>query len=175
MADFHQRPRFGGAPQRSFGSRPSFGNRSNGDRQLHEAECASCGTGCQVPFKPNGKKPVYCKDCFAKEEGQSDRYDRGSDRGFGHKREFSPRPFGARPSAPAAPSRETAELIRKVDTLVATVERLAAVLEGSARASALSAAVTRSLDDAEAVPAKKAAAKSAKKTVAKKTAKRSAK
>ena len=42
--------------------RPSFG----GDRQLHDAICAKCGENCQVPFKPNDSKPVYCSNCFDK-------------------------------------------------------------------------------------------------------------
>lgn len=31
---------------------------------MHEATCVSCGKTCGVPFKPNGKKPVYCSLCF---------------------------------------------------------------------------------------------------------------
>ncbi len=33
-------------------------------RQLFDAVCAGCGTQTQVPFQPNGSKPVYCRDCF---------------------------------------------------------------------------------------------------------------
>ncbi|MBI2410789.1 MAG: hypothetical protein HYV32_02780 [Candidatus Kerfeldbacteria bacterium] len=36
------------------------------DHQLYEATCESCGKTCGVPFKPNGKKPVYCSLCFKK-------------------------------------------------------------------------------------------------------------
>ncbi|NLW24066.1 MAG: zinc-binding protein [Clostridia bacterium] len=39
---------------------------SRAPRQLFEAVCSSCGTLTQVPFKPNGTKPVYCKNCFQK-------------------------------------------------------------------------------------------------------------
>ena len=28
----------------------------------------SCHTVCEVPFRPNGKKPVYCRDCFKGQE-----------------------------------------------------------------------------------------------------------
>lgn len=59
---------------RSDGGR-SFGKRNfNGDRggrpQMHNAICSNCGKECQVPFKPTGEKPVYCRDCFAKINGQ---------------------------------------------------------------------------------------------------------
>ena len=33
-------------------------------RQLHDAVCSSCGIQTQVPFQPNGSKPVYCRECY---------------------------------------------------------------------------------------------------------------
>lgn len=33
-------------------------------RQLFEVTCASCGKKTQVPFKPSGDRPVYCRDCY---------------------------------------------------------------------------------------------------------------
>jgi CxxC-x17-CxxC domain-containing protein len=33
-------------------------------RQLFDATCASCGILTQVPFQPNGSKPVYCRECY---------------------------------------------------------------------------------------------------------------
>ena len=35
-------------------------------RILHKAICADCKKGCEVPFKPSGERPVYCKECFSK-------------------------------------------------------------------------------------------------------------
>jgi CxxC-x17-CxxC domain-containing protein len=32
--------------------------------QKFDAICSNCGKKCQVPFRPDGEKPVYCKDCF---------------------------------------------------------------------------------------------------------------
>jgi CxxC-x17-CxxC domain-containing protein len=51
-------PRPGGfdRPARPMGDRPP--------RELHDATCASCGVQTQVPFKPSGERPVYCRDCF---------------------------------------------------------------------------------------------------------------
>jgi CxxC-x17-CxxC domain-containing protein len=34
-------------------------------RELFSATCSSCGREAQVPFRPNGSKPVYCSDCFS--------------------------------------------------------------------------------------------------------------
>jgi CxxC-x17-CxxC domain-containing protein len=33
---------------------------------MYRAVCADCRKDCEVPFKPTGERPVYCKDCFAK-------------------------------------------------------------------------------------------------------------
>jgi len=47
---------FRGAPKRDFSARPI---------EMHQATCARCNKACEVPFRPNGRKPVFCKDCFA--------------------------------------------------------------------------------------------------------------
>jgi len=36
------------------------------ERILHKAICADCKKECEVPFKPSGERPVYCKECFGK-------------------------------------------------------------------------------------------------------------
>jgi len=33
-------------------------------RQLYNVTCAKCGKQTQVPFKPTGDRPVYCRDCY---------------------------------------------------------------------------------------------------------------
>jgi CxxC-x17-CxxC domain-containing protein len=40
------------------------GGYDRGPREMFSATCASCGREAQVPFRPNGMKPVYCSDCF---------------------------------------------------------------------------------------------------------------
>jgi CxxC-x17-CxxC domain-containing protein len=35
-------------------------------KQLHVAFCSECGNECEVPFKPDPHRPVYCKKCWAK-------------------------------------------------------------------------------------------------------------
>ena len=39
------------------------------ERVLHKAVCADCRKDCEVPFKPTGERPVYCKECFSKRKG----------------------------------------------------------------------------------------------------------
>jgi len=33
-------------------------------REMFTATCARCGSVAEVPFRPTGDKPVYCKDCY---------------------------------------------------------------------------------------------------------------
>lgn len=46
----------------------SGGRQDNNYREriLHKAVCADCRKECEVPFKPSGDRPVYCKECFSK-------------------------------------------------------------------------------------------------------------
>ena len=41
------------------------------ERAMHKAICADCNKECEVPFKPSGDRPVYCKECFAKRKNGS--------------------------------------------------------------------------------------------------------
>ena len=45
----------------------SSGGRFDGPpREMHKVTCAECGKETEVPFKPDGSRPVYCKDCYQK-------------------------------------------------------------------------------------------------------------
>jgi CxxC-x17-CxxC domain-containing protein len=37
---------------------------------MHEVVCAECGKSTQVPFRPTGVRPVYCRECFEAKRGQ---------------------------------------------------------------------------------------------------------
>lgn len=39
-------------------------------RQLFPAICANCGRETMVPFEPRSGRPVYCRDCFARQREQ---------------------------------------------------------------------------------------------------------
>ncbi|MCG3255549.1 MAG: hypothetical protein KAU62_05645, partial [Candidatus Heimdallarchaeota archaeon] len=51
---------------RSSDRRPS----GRGNAELHTVTCAKCKKETQVPFKPTGKKPVYCRECFQDQKSQ---------------------------------------------------------------------------------------------------------
>lgn len=36
------------------------------ERQMYHVVCADCKKECDVPFKPTGDRPVYCRECYAR-------------------------------------------------------------------------------------------------------------
>jgi CxxC-x17-CxxC domain-containing protein len=129
-----ERPRYGasarsrtGAPTRSTsGAYSPRGNRSDarGSRgevfQKFDAICSNCGKKCQVPFRPDGEKPVYCKDCF------------GAPReAMAGKKSFSAvRPAFA-PCATSVPEGKTiADLTRQIAAMNTKIDTMLKILEG---------------------------------------------
>ena len=49
------------------------GDRNNNfrERSLTQVVCSDCNKECEVPFKPSGNRPVYCKECFAKRKDRA--------------------------------------------------------------------------------------------------------
>ncbi|MFH1504992.1 MAG: CxxC-x17-CxxC domain-containing protein [Candidatus Omnitrophota bacterium] len=39
------------------------------ERNFVKATCAECNKECEVPFRPSGDRPVYCRECFSKHKG----------------------------------------------------------------------------------------------------------
>ena len=58
---------YGGRSGGYGGPRRDGPSRSFGPREMHKAVCAGCKAECEVPFKPTEGRPVYCRDCFAKQ------------------------------------------------------------------------------------------------------------
>jgi len=42
------------------------GGYNSAPREMHDAVCSECKQKTQVPFKPSGDRPVYCRECFQK-------------------------------------------------------------------------------------------------------------
>ncbi len=79
-----------------------FGKRrgkDSGRPTMHHATCNNCGKDCEVPFKPTGGKPIYCSNCFEKnQDGDQKKYGKErSDRKF-TSRDSRKRSFGDRDS-----------------------------------------------------------------------------
>ena len=45
------------------------GGFGGGPREMFKVTCSDCKKECEVPFKPSGDRPVYCRDCFSKRKG----------------------------------------------------------------------------------------------------------
>jgi len=60
-------------------------------RKMYKSVCAECGNDCEVPFRPTGDRPVYCRECFAKRKPPrtEDRSRRGDLRGNRQRRRSS--------------------------------------------------------------------------------------
>ena len=83
--DFGGRSKFGGGGTPSRGRKPvgGFGDRGNrpqGKMELFTATCSACRKGCEVPFRPNSDKPVYCSACFGKKNSDDMREERSGER-----------------------------------------------------------------------------------------------
>lgn len=64
---FSNEPKRCPACRRARKSSGTFSARGGGmAKQMYPATCASCGQETQVPFKPSGNRPVYCRDCYQK-------------------------------------------------------------------------------------------------------------
>ena len=57
----------GASAHRGRGEKPDFGVKDGVRPMMHQTICSACGNSCQVPFKPNGRKPVLCSSCFQPE------------------------------------------------------------------------------------------------------------
>ncbi|SMB83299.1 CxxC-x17-CxxC domain-containing protein [Desulfonispora thiosulfatigenes DSM 11270] len=66
--EFYAEKGFENEPQRCPDCRKARKQRVNNrrEKEMFNTTCSSCGVETQVPFKPNGLKPVYCRDCFRK-------------------------------------------------------------------------------------------------------------
>lgn len=180
----------GGSKPRSFGGksggRPDFQKKSwgndRGDMPMHKATCSDCQKTCEVPFRPSGIKPVFCKECFA---GKRDSDDRGG-RDFndrGPKRDFNDRATQSF-SKPAGMNddskRQLDGISMKLDRLITAIEKMQDVKKVVAVPftaptvkviAPMPVVETKKVTASVVAPAKKAEVKTvAKKVVAKKVA-----
>lgn len=57
-------------PKRCGTCRQKKKQESRGTRTLTKVTCSGCGGEAEVPFVPQGDRPVYCNDCFQKQKEQ---------------------------------------------------------------------------------------------------------
>ncbi|MBD3248649.1 hypothetical protein GF336_01250 [Candidatus Woesearchaeota archaeon] len=56
----------------NFEDRPRK-RESRGRLEMTKVTCSKCGERCEVPFKPKSDKPLFCSDCFEKNENNNRR------------------------------------------------------------------------------------------------------
>jgi CxxC-x17-CxxC domain-containing protein len=43
-------------------------------REMHKAVCSECGKDCEVPFKPDPSRQVFCRDCWMKKRDENRKF-----------------------------------------------------------------------------------------------------
>ncbi len=135
-ADYGTKKRFGN-DHKDFGQRrddrgPRHDSSSDRKGELFAATCTTCGKSCEVPFRPDGTKPVLCRDCFALRNAgndsnrerdrfsHSDRHDRKPERSYDTPRTVH---------TPAVPSPDYTALTHKVSVLESKLDEVLNLLK----------------------------------------------
>lgn len=118
----------------SWNNKPAAGGRSwerDGRPAMHSATCGQCGVDCKVPFKPNGRKPVFCTDCFRGDEHFESRPQYAERPGRRERERFDapPRPPQAAAGGNAEVVKQLRELNRKMDQLLVVIADFAKDLD----------------------------------------------
>lgn len=154
--------RFG---KKNFGGRPSFGGKPNFSRpggrdarpmELYPATCATCGKACEVPFRPTGERPVYCRDCFGGNKNPAPAQNSRNDFRPRENAPMAPAPFRAPAPAPAVPDKRIGEIKAQLDLINAKLER---IVEMIATPNVTEAAPKATATKKAAAPKKKVAKK----------------
>jgi CxxC-x17-CxxC domain-containing protein len=142
---------------------PHAGGRDKGASESFQATCTTCGKSCDVPFRPDGIKPVLCRDCYARKSGANIPVD-------------SPRGYTRPETGPAAAAQtEMIAMKKQLNEVQNKLDEVLALLRPQTPAAPEVpeevAATEESKKPAKKAPAKKATAKKApaKKVVKKKT------
>ncbi|MFA6536806.1 MAG: CxxC-x17-CxxC domain-containing protein [Patescibacteria group bacterium] len=81
--------KFGGGGGRSFGGGGGGRSRGFGGPSIrHKAICSECGNECELPFRPTGDRPVFCSNCFGKQQDQNQGDSRPSSYGFNTEKRY---------------------------------------------------------------------------------------
>jgi len=164
MGNFNRDNRSGGDRGRDFGGNKGFGSRggdrkfggkSDIPRQMYQATCSKCGQSCEVPFRPTGDRPVFCKNCFRNQDSAGP--------------SFAPKHFGGNSiggNSGGAPSANAGGAVSKAqfESLNLKVDRILSLLiaanpEEKPKAEIVEVKTVKKAIGKVAAPAKKAKAK----------------
>ena len=65
--EFYQEKGFTNEPLRCPACRVAHKKMIRANRVTHEGVCCECGGPAKVPFKPTQERPIYCSDCYEKQ------------------------------------------------------------------------------------------------------------
>ena len=129
--DFGGKPKYQGdrKDNNRLGGSKFSGQRSGGKTsETFKAECSKCQKSCTLPFRPNGEKPVFCSDCFAKKNFDSDRGDSRRDNDRGKRSEYSSSARDQHSSQNARPqtqpNKDIIEIKRQLSTIESRLNRI---------------------------------------------------
>jgi CxxC-x17-CxxC domain-containing protein len=156
MSEFKKKFSGGGKPggfSRGGSSRPSFGGDRGGARrpdsrgfdapkELYKTSCAKCQNACEVPFRPNGMKPVYCKDCFVRDDERAPR-DSFQKKSFGNDRPAYGNDRAPSRQASPEPDFRIGAILKELQAVHAKVDALSAQLSNTAYSSIISASADK--------------------------------
>ena len=91
------------------------GDRYDDKKTITTVNCDACGKTCTVPFKPTAGKPIYCNDCFRKNDsaprGDRSSYNSGSD-------------SRSRGSDSGSSNRDLVQINAKLDKILSMLEQM---------------------------------------------------
>lgn len=116
--------RSGGGPRKFSGGGfrrpgPREGGDFGGEKKLYPATCSVCGAQCQVPFRPDGSRPIYCRDCFRQQDSEG-----GGREAFRRDDRGPRRPFPRREGRPAPSGPDQADLLRLLEKMNDKLDRI---------------------------------------------------
>ena len=91
-------------------------------RPMYAVVCFDCGKDTEIPFKPSGDRPVYCKECFAKRKGQTAKPVESKPQGFS----IAPPAPSATPAPSAAEPKKKKTVTKKTETKKKTTAKKSA-------------------------------------------------
>ncbi len=104
-----------GRPERRSDREDFSRPRRNSELEMTSAICAKCGKSCEIPFKPTGNRPVYCRSCFT-QTGPSE--SGNESRNFASRDRYSNRSE----SKSGSSSEELDRINRKLDKILRALE-----------------------------------------------------
>lgn len=112
---------FGGGRRDDRGGDRRGGGRDFDRSEMFSATCAECNKSCEVPFKPTGEKPVFCKDCFDAKRNESGFSRERNDAPRGERNNFAPREERPRGVDPVRVESQLQALHAKLDAVLAAL------------------------------------------------------